>query len=276
MGDAGARTVFKETESESSSETSPSKKKKKKKEGSDYVEETDPPSSSYPTTDVEKTGDLNRSSHYIVADQMLELLLEQFCKTCPQCREDIGNRKTTHVGMALVVTWTCNQGHKTKWYSQVMDVVKQRSPLSHTQAAVATVCSGKTHQAFADFMEILGCRYFSHTTYDRIQSKYVQNAVRDAWDDHRSEILEDLKKKDSVRVAADAQFDSPGYCATLCSEQFLDADSGLILNTEVVHKMDPDVGGFSGKMELVGARRGLKKLKKSEGLNITHCVTGKL
>ncbi len=207
-------------------------------------------------------------------DPLLQLL--GFVQTCrhPKCDAAICEPQFTTCGMALKVQWTCSSGHKSTWDSMAYSESGQL-PLPHVSCTSAIVTTGLTFFRLSEWAWAWGLKWYSETTFNDIQRGYVQLSVNDEYNENVDAVIEAAKKKHQVRLAADGQHDSMGYCAKYCTVRLVDADDSYAFGSELIAKTDKEVGGSAPKMEPVGLKQGIKKLLDRE-LNVTNVVTGKL
>ena len=92
-----------------------------------------------------------------------------------------------------------------------------------------------------------------------------------------SNCLEKLRDK-PVRIAADAQYDSPGFCAKYCYETIMDADSGVCLYSSVHSCGEEQFAHVSTRMEPIALKEGLEILMNNQQnpLAITDMVSGSI
>ena len=77
-------------------------------------------------------------------------------------------------GSLLIVSLLCKYNHYTCWYSQPLLQGMASKNLSMTSSVLL---SGNTLQRIKEMMDIANISFFSDTTYDSLQDRYIFPAV---------------------------------------------------------------------------------------------------
>ena len=116
-------------------------------------------------------------------------------------------------------------------------------------------------------MDVINVSFISHTTFNTIQKKYLFLTI--VYTTNRQLIINNAAEKGDINLLGDGRCDSPGYNAKYGTYTFLDKNSGLILNFNILHVR---IAGNSAHMEVDGLKQVLEHLE-GHGLQISSLTT---
>jgi hypothetical protein len=102
--------------------------------------------------------------------------------------------------------------------------------------------------------------------YNNINT-YVNPCIKAEWLEHRKKNIIEIQDRD-VRLCGDAQYDSVGHCAQMCTKTLSDVDSNKIIDFVVLMR-----GMVAGDLEKNSIDILLTRLLQSDMLNITVLLT---
>jgi len=85
---------------------------------------------------------------------------------CQACYSKAKVSKASYKGTMLIAKIICTRNHHTTWYSQGMST-------GNLVVAASILFSGNTYQRIKEMMNIANILFMSHTTYDRIQKRFL-------------------------------------------------------------------------------------------------------
>ena len=135
--------------------------------------------------------------------------------------------------------------------------------------SAAILFMSNTFQRIKELMDVVNISFISHTTFNKIQKKYLFPAIHRVYTTNRQLIIDNAVEKGDIDLLGDGRFDSPGYNAKYCTYTVLDKNSGLILDFNVSHIR---IAGNSARMELDGLKQILERLE-GHGLPISSLTT---
>ena len=118
-------------------------------------------------------------------------------------------------------------------------------------------------------MDVINISFISHTTFNKIQKKYLFPAIHRVYTTNRQLIIDNAVEKGDIDLLGDGRCDSPGYNAKYGTYTVLDKNTGLILDFNVSHVR---IAGNSARMELDGLKQVLERLE-GHGLPISSLTT---
>ncbi|XP_031755428.1 uncharacterized protein LOC108644833 isoform X2 [Xenopus tropicalis] len=174
-----------------------------------------------------------RARKFLIFEDNLDALLHLVrCQHAvkPPCQAPIVEIKKSTDGSLLKVQLCCIDGHTSlKWFSQ--PVVDQTS-IGNVALANAIILSGSTYRKLRDIFTILNVPFYSHTTFYHYQRKFVYPAIDIQWKKEQAAIMKSLSGQ-SVALAGDGQYDSPGHSAKYCTYSMMDLMSKKIVHFEI-------------------------------------------
>lgn len=192
-----------------------------------------------------------------------ECLMQLFV-FCSKCGSIVCGVKPTYKGPAVTVTTECVKGHTVVWQSQ--NNINKQSTLSIQLSAAMYIC-GLGYTLFKSFAETLGLCFVSHSAYYKIVKKFVTPTIRMTWLGEQTSHFETCIASDSdVWLAADGQFDSPGFSAKYVTYTAMDINNGKIVDFVVLQK-----GQVDGELEKPACEILLERLTKK--LKVTLFVS---
>ena len=169
-------------------------------------------------------------------------------------------------GSMLIVTLLCAENHETVWYSQPN---LSGMATGNIFLSAAILFTGNTFQRIKELMDVINISFISHTTFNKIQKKYLFPAINKVYTTNRQVIIDNAVEKGDIDLLGDARCDSPGYNTRYGMYTVLDKNSGLILDFNVSHVR---IAGNSARMELDGLKQVLERLG-GHGLPISSLTT---
>ena len=131
----------------------------------------------------------------------------------------------TTCGSMLSVKIRCINNHDDFcWTSQPMI---KNMPAGNLLTSAAILFSGNTFSRIAQFASFLKLLFFSHSTFNNIQNKFLFPLVDKAWTEERSSVLEAIKREGPVNLIGDGRCDSPGHSAKYCTYTMM-SDGGKV------------------------------------------------
>ena len=194
---------------------------------------------------------MNEKKYIILLSSLKSLLI--FCQTCKKPAHITGMPEK---GMMLTVHLLCEDNHKSIWRSQPLIEGMASGNLS---MAGSILLSGNTFQRIKEMMDIANVSFFSHTTYDDLQSQYIFPAIDNVYNHHKEILVAKAREEPKLDLLGDGRCDSPGYCAKYGTYTLMNSQSGEILDFHVVHVAK---AGNSAKMELAGLKFLLQSMEE--------------
>ena len=176
-------------------------------------------------------------------------------RVCQTCLQDATVTKVFTTGSALVVSLLCKNNHSTEWRSQPR--IKQMNA-GNVLLAAAVLYSGNTFARIKEMMNIANVKFFSHTTYDRLQRSLLFPTINKVYKSTRDTIIRRITLQNEVNLIGDGRCDSPGYNAKYGTYTLMESDTDEIIDFHVVHV---SVAGNSARMEKEGLVTLLDKFK---------------
>ncbi|KAF4514207.1 UNVERIFIED_CONTAM: hypothetical protein B566_EDAN019252 [Ephemera danica] len=221
-------------------------------------------------------------NYYLVDREKLNELLTK----CNECGGEVKNSAKEYTGSMLSVTTNCINNHIVKWDSQQ---VLGKQPKGNVDIAASIFLSGITLASFFKFADTMGLARFRATTFYNVVNKFVSPVLKQKWFDHRQENLKKAKNNPvGIKLAGDAQFDSPGFSAKFCIYTVMDVVTNLIIDFIVIQR-----GMVEGELEkaacfllvtrlfsyfgskfsvlLTDRHRGVAKMMRENFPSIEHC-----
>uniref|UniRef100_A0A803KFX0 THAP-type domain-containing protein n=1 Tax=Xenopus tropicalis TaxID=8364 RepID=A0A803KFX0_XENTR len=162
-------------------------------------------------------------------DDLFKLVKCQHSIESP-CQAPIIQIKKTTEGSMLKVQLICLNGHDSfKWMSQPM---AGATSIGNVALANSIVLSGSTYTKVKDMFNILNVPFYSHTSFYRYQREYIFPAIDKQWQQETAAVKTSLSGQ-SVALAGDGQFDSPGHSAKYCTYTTMDLLSKKIVHFEI-------------------------------------------
>ena len=189
---------------------------------------------------------------YIISLSSLKSLLF-FCQMCKKPAHITGMPEK---GTMLTVHLLCEENHESIWRSQPLIEGMASGNLS---MAGSILLSGNTFQRIKEMMDIANVSFFSHTTFDDLQSQYIFSAIDNVYNHHKEILVAKARKEPKLDLLGDGRCDSPGYCAKYGTYTLMNSQSGEILDFHVVHVAK---AGNSAKMELAGLKFLLQSMEE--------------
>lgn len=210
-----------------------------------------------------------RARKFLIFEENLDALLHLVrCQhpVEPPCQAPIVEIKKSTDGSLLKVQLCCINGHNSlKWLSQPM---ADETSIGNVALANAIVLSGSTYRKLKDLFTILNVPFYSHTTFYRYQREFVFPAIDIAWKKEQAAIKTSLSGQ-SVALAGDGQFDSPGHSAKYCTYSMMDLMSKKIVYFEI-DQVGP--GKNSNNLEPLTFQKSLNRLIQ-EKVNVKIVAT---
>ncbi|XP_064639095.1 uncharacterized protein LOC135494756 [Lineus longissimus] len=139
----------------------------------------------------------------------------------------------------------------TRWSSQEMIGT---FPSGNISLSTALLCSGSIPSKAVRMLKFWGVQGFTIPTFIMHQRKFLNQAVRNCWEDEYIRVLSKLD--DGVQLSGDARCDSMGHCAKYGSYTLHNITDNVIVCTELVVSTEPDTKK-SAAMEVLGLSRTL-------------------
>jgi hypothetical protein len=178
--------------------------------------------------------------------------------------------KFTQTGTNITVTLRCACKDKVKWSAQscVPGTNMRRGNIRLASAAtVAPVTQTRLDKLFR--AANIAC--FGKHTRDRIAHDYSWPEVKLKHYEEQVKIMGDLP--DEIEICADAQYDSPGFCAEHCIETAIEIKSKKVLVSSCLHKSE--TRGMSNQMEIEGFTRVVDEIEDRWGKKIVSVTVDK-
>ena len=169
-------------------------------------------------------------------------------------------------GSVLIVTLPCVENHETVWYSQPN---LSRMATGNIFLSAAILFTGNTFQRIKELMNVINVCFISHTTFNKIEKKYLFPAIHKVHTTNRQLIIDNAAENGDIDLFGDLRCNFPGRNTKYVTYTVLDKNSGLILdfNVSLVR-----TAGNSARMELDGQKQVLKCLE-GHGLPISILTT---
>ncbi|TKS89382.1 Zinc finger protein [Collichthys lucidus] len=137
-------------------------------------------------------------------------------------------------GTATSVEWICPNGHSVwRWNSQpVMNFGMQAGDFL---LSTNILLSGNNYAKVALLFNFMNMGMVSKNAFHSIQGSYCVDAIKEFWEERRTEAISRLRGKD-VMVLADGRNDSPGHGAQYCSYITMENESKEVIHVATVEK----------------------------------------
>ncbi|TKS89383.1 hypothetical protein D9C73_023508 [Collichthys lucidus] len=137
-------------------------------------------------------------------------------------------------GTATSVEWICPNGHSVwRWNSQpVMNFGMQAGDFL---LSTNILLSGNNYAKVALLFNFMNMGMVSKNSFHSIQGSYCVDAIKEFWEERRTEAISRLRGKD-VMVLADGRNDSPGHGAQYCSYITMENESKEVIHVATVEK----------------------------------------
>ena len=192
-------------------------------------------------------------------------LLPLFCY-CLRCPAYAKIKRSVLKGSVLIVTLLCAENHRTVWYSQP-NLSRMAAGIIFLSAAI--LFTGNTFQRIKELMNVINVCFISHTTFNKIEKKYLFPAIHKVHTTNRQLIINNAAENGDIDLFGDLRSNFSGHNTKYVTYTVLDKNSGLILdfNVSLVR-----TAGNSARMELDGQKQALKCLE-GHGLPISILTT---
>lgn len=137
-------------------------------------------------------------------------------------------------GTAMSVEWICPNGHCLwRWNSQ--PVLKFGMQAGDFLLSTNILLSGNNYYKVALLFKFMNLGMVNPNTFFTIQDTYCVDAIKDFWEERRSEAIRELQGK-GVVLLGDGRNDSPGHCAQFCSYTTMELESKAIVHVATIDK----------------------------------------
>ena len=151
---------------------------------------------------------------------------------CFQCFENAAVTKTVTRGSLVIVSMFCKNGHTTHWKSQP-DI--NGTAGGNVLLAASILYSGNTFTGIKEMMENLKVKFFSRSTFHRLQRTVLFPAINMVYKVHRNNVIHRCVSQEHVDLIGDGRSDSPGYNAKYGTYTLMNSATNEIVDTHVVH-----------------------------------------
>lgn len=93
--------------------------------------------------------------------------------------------------------------------------------------------------------------FMSKNRFLHLSKNYIWPAIEDEYYKRKSDLINSLP--DTINVAVDGNYDSPGYSAELCAVAAIEESTHEVVDFTIVHKSETEF--ISGRMELEGVKK---------------------
>ena len=127
----------------------------------------------------------------------------------------------------MKLEWFCEKGHRDFWYSSPFYA---SGFVNNYLIESALILSGGQINQFSRFCKFVNLGKPSISSFYNNQKLYVNPAVQQQYDEKETEIINELKKKNSSQiVCGDCQLDSPGWSATKGTYTFMEHENKKLI-----------------------------------------------
>ena len=176
-------------------------------------------------------------------------------RICRSCFQNAIITKLITRGSALTVSLQCINNHLFQWTSQPK---LKTMNAGNVLLGAAILYSGNTYARIKELMNIANIKFFSHTTYVRLQKGLLFPSINKVYKTYRGAILTRVRLQNKVHLLGDGRCDSPGYNAKYGTYTLMEAQTNEIVDFYVVHV---SIAGNSARMEKEGLVTLLEKFK---------------
>ena len=148
------------------------------------------------------------------------LLLFRYCLKCPAYATI---KRSVLKGSMLIVTLLCAEKHETVWYSQPN---LSGMAAGNIFLSAGILFTGNTFQRIKGLLDVINISFISHTTFNKIQKKYLFPAIHRVYTTNRQLIIDNAVEKGDIDLLGNGRCDSPGYNAKYGTYTVLDKNSG--------------------------------------------------
>ena len=148
------------------------------------------------------------------------LLLFRYCLKCPAYATI---KRSVLKGSMLIVTLLCAEKHETVWYSQPN---LSGMAAGNIFLSAGILFTGNTFQRIKELLDVINISFISHTTFNKIQKKYLFPAIHRVYTTNRQLIIDNAVEKGDIDLLGNGRCDSPGYNAKYGTYTVLDKNSG--------------------------------------------------
>ena len=196
----------------------------------------------------------------------VELLSELFGNMCKYhgCVHQVCVKKC-YVGATLIFQWSCRAGHKGKFSTS--KTVKGLY-VNNVILAASILLSGNNFEKVEKMFNFANIHFVTRDMFFRYQRKLFFPVI-EGWWQWMEETLIDQLSNESVILARDGQFDSPGKTAKYLSYFLVHSQSRQIVKVEIFDKRMTH--GKSTTMETEALKSALKSTM--EHLSVTELET---
>ena len=119
-----------------------------------------------------------------------------------------------YMGAMLAVDFVCSMNHSGTWWS---GEVLHRKGLNNVKISASVVISGIGYAKIREFFRILEIPFVCSQVFHNLNKTWLYPVIHRDYMAMRSNTISKLKKVEDLKLSGDAQFDSPGYSAKLCT-----------------------------------------------------------
>ena len=185
---------------------------------------------------------------------------------CLSCGQEAVVNDVSRKGSMLKV---CIEGniHTCEWTSQSS---KRHIPEANMAICAGILLSGMTYNGFRRAMDITDVMCISERIFYEVQKMYLFPATDHIYEMQKKGIVDEKLQNESLSVAGDEKFDSPGYSAKYGTYTIMNTETKEIIDCFIAHVSN---AGSSQGMELYGFKKVLTKLTQSDRLKISTITT---
>ncbi|KAL5256457.1 hypothetical protein ACHWQZ_G011635 [Mnemiopsis leidyi] len=197
----------------------------------------------------------------IISLQQLYLLF-QFCL---DCGSRLTSRAARFSGATIFMDYICCFGHKRTWCS---------SPSYHRYTHInsllsfSTTLCGIRFSSMKHLMQLCEMPFISKTVFNGHRKKWLFPVIYKMYNDEKLSIMSKLKFAGKLSISGDAQYDSPGFSAKMCTYTIMNSETNEIIDFIVIQK-----GQYEGELEKQACQLLLEILIREHELDVEIFVT---
>ena len=100
----------------------------------------------------------------------------------------------------LIVTLLCGENHEIVWYSQPN---LSGMAAGNILLSAAILFTGNTFQRIKELLGVINISFISHTTFNKIQKKYLFPAIHRVYTTNRRLIIDNAVEKGDIDLLGD-------------------------------------------------------------------------
>ena len=128
------------------------------------------------------------------------LPLFRYCLKCPAYARIKGS---VLKGSMLIVTLLCAENYEIVYYSQPN---LSEMAAGNIFLSAAILFTGNTFQRIKELMDVINISFISHTTFNKIQKKYLFPATHRVYTTNRQLIIDNAVKKGGIDLLGDGRY----------------------------------------------------------------------